>query len=188
MDCEACGHVNKKDAEVCFVCGTAFKDGVYQLTSLEDGSISSNSGIKVLGNGLSGASPFLRIFSYFIDGLFIFAIVTLVKGLASLAGLSFIFGSIKYRLAIAVVINSIYGAYFESSPRQASPGKRVMNIYVGDKDGSRITFFRALARNFAKGILIVSRYGIVIDFPVAFFTQKKQTVHDIVSGCYIYIR
>jgi uncharacterized RDD family membrane protein YckC len=77
------------------------------------------------------------------------------------------------------VIGLLYKPFFESSPAQATPGKRIMGIIVSDLNGDRITMKTALKRYL---ISFVSLLLLCIGHIVAFFSFKKQAVHDLVAG------
>jgi uncharacterized RDD family membrane protein YckC len=77
------------------------------------------------------------------------------------------------------VIGLLYKPFFESSPAQATPGKRIMGIIVSDLNGNRMTIKTALKRYL---ISFVSLLLLCIGHIVALFTSKKQTVHDLVAG------
>ncbi len=77
---------------------------------------------------------------------------------------------------LVCVFSLLYFSYFESSERQATPGKQAAGIIVTDKHGQRISFTRAIARNVLKGpASVVSIIPIVTG-------GKKQGVHDIMAG------
>ena len=84
--------------------------------------------------------------------------------------------------AISVIIAWLYFALFESSPNQATPGKMAVGIKVTDMDGNRISFGKASGRHFGK---ILSVLTVLVGYIMAAFTQKKQGLHDIVSGCLV---
>ena len=48
------------------------------------------------------------------------------------------------------VVEWLYRAFMESSPWQATLGKRVMGLVVTDGTGQRIGFFRASVRHWSK--------------------------------------
>jgi uncharacterized RDD family membrane protein YckC len=87
-------------------------------------------------------------------------------------------------LAVALVIPTawLYYAIFEASPWQATPGKRVLRLYVTDLNGRPITFARATIRHFAKMISSLTFLGGYI---IAGFTEKKQALHDIIASCLV---
>jgi len=83
---------------------------------------------------------------------------------------------------VLVCITWLYYALLESSARQATVGKMVMGIVVTDLNNNRITFGRATGRYFAK---ILSGLIFCIGYMMAGFTQKKQALHDMLSGCLV---
>ena len=78
----------------------------------------------------------------------------------------------------------MYYALFEASAWQATPGKRILGLYVSDLGGRRLTFSRATIRNVAKMIPIVSAVGYFL----AGFTEKKQALHDMMAGCVVVMK
>ena len=55
-----------------------------------------------------------------------------------------------------------------------------MGIKVTDMSGNRITIGRAVGRYFARFITVFT-CGIGLLMPL--FTEKKQTLHDMIAGC-----
>ena len=76
----------------------------------------------------------------------------------------------------------LYFATFESSPWQATPGKKVLGLRVTDLEGRRLSFVRASGRYFGK---IISSLLFGIGFFMAGFTEKKQALHDMLAGCLV---
>lgn len=72
-----------------------------------------------------------------------------------------------------------YYSAMESSPRQATLGKMALKVMVTDLYGNRISFGRATARFFSK--MFISTI-LCIGFLLAFFTRKKQALHDLIAG------
>jgi uncharacterized RDD family membrane protein YckC len=73
----------------------------------------------------------------------------------------------------------VYFAAFEAGPRQASPGKRALGIKVTDRDGKRLGFGRALARQTLKVFEILSTgFG----YALAALTGSGQAFHDVLAG------
>jgi uncharacterized RDD family membrane protein YckC len=84
-----------------------------------------------------------------------------------------------YKFAgVFFIIALIYYSYFESSESQATLGKRVMNLKVFDKAGNRLTAGKAVVRNIIK--IICGNY-FLLGFFIALLSEKKQTLHDIIS-------
>ena len=76
----------------------------------------------------------------------------------------------------------LYCAAFESSAWQATPGKRMLGIFVTDLQGKRISFARATGRYAGKAL---EHLTLFIGFAMAGFTQKKQALHDMIAGCLV---
>jgi uncharacterized RDD family membrane protein YckC len=77
----------------------------------------------------------------------------------------------------------LYYALFESSTWQATPGKKVLGLFVTDLNGNRISFAHASGRFFAKLISGLIPFGI--GYMMAGFTAKKQALHDLIAGCLV---
>ncbi len=76
----------------------------------------------------------------------------------------------------------LYYAFMESSAKQATFGKLALGLTVTDLAGNRIGFWRATGRFFGRLISVVILLG---GFIMAFFTQKRQTLHDMMAGCLV---
>jgi uncharacterized RDD family membrane protein YckC len=79
-------------------------------------------------------------------------------------------------------------AYFtlmESSEGQATLGKRAMNLIVADESGNRLSRQQALIRNISR---IISGIICLIGYFMAFFTEKKQALHDIIAKTNVYTK
>ena len=84
-------------------------------------------------------------------------------------------------IGILAAIGSLYYTVFEASSWQATPGKRMLRLYVADLNGQRVTFGRALLRNLARQISGI----LFIGYLIAGFTEKKQALHDIIASCLV---
>jgi uncharacterized RDD family membrane protein YckC len=81
-----------------------------------------------------------------------------------------------------IVASWLYYALQESSPCQATFGKRMLGLRVADMDGQRIGFIRASVRFFGK---ILSGLICSIGYMMAGFTEKKQALHDMIAGTFV---
>jgi uncharacterized RDD family membrane protein YckC len=95
-------------------------------------------------------------------------------GSAGLGGIGFVVG---------IVGSWLYYALFESSPKQATPGKLACGFVVTDMNGGRISFGKATGRYFG---MIISTLILFIGFIMCAFTEKKQCLHDMMAGCLMY--
>ncbi len=75
----------------------------------------------------------------------------------------------------------VYFTAFEASAWQATPGKRILRIYVADAHGRPLTLSRAALRNVARMISGL----VLVGYFIAGFTEKKQALHDIIAGCLV---
>ena len=121
-----------------------------------------------------------RFVAAFIDG-----IITGIMGFIGGAILGLIVGSGGGGLAgnfLGLIIGWLYGALLESSNKQATWGKQIMKIKVSDMEGKRISFGRASGRHFAK---IISTIILFIGYFMMLWTERKQTLHDVISNCLV---
>jgi len=87
-------------------------------------------------------------------------------------------GSLRAYNMTLTALNILYYAHFESSIKQATPGKQMMKIIVTDKSGMRLNLWQAIIRNTGK---IISQMILFIGYFMCLFTKKKQTLHDIIA-------
>ena len=83
----------------------------------------------------------------------------------------------NFGMLINVVIVWLYFAMQESGEHQATVGKRILDIYVTSKDGSRLSFAQATIRYFSKYLSSI----LMIGFIMAAFTKNKQGLHDMIA-------
>ena len=84
---------------------------------------------------------------------------------------------------LMVVMSQLYHAYFVSSAKMATPGKRLCGLYVTDLEGHRLGFGHALGRNLAA---LASYLTLYIGFIMAAFTERKQALHDKIAGTLVH--
>lgn len=112
------------------------------------------------------AGFWLRFFAFVIDTIILCCFNWFILSLVGEGGL--------YQL-IAGLFGWFYFAGMESSPSQATWGKRVFNLKVSDMSGNPISFARASGRYFAK---FISSLLLFIGFIMIAFTENKQGLHD----------
>ncbi len=76
----------------------------------------------------------------------------------------------------------MYYPIFEASPLKATPGKIIMGLSVVNAAGGQITFKQSFIRYFMK---TVSALILGIGYFMNLFTEKKQTLHDMVAEVYV---
>ena len=99
--------------------------------------------------------------------------------MAAMAGAGLLVQLVSFALQVS------YFTYFESSDRQATIGKSAMGLIVADENGNRLDTQKALIRNIMR---LISSAICLIGYLMAFFTEKKQTLHDIVAKTNVYTK
>ena len=72
----------------------------------------------------------------------------------------------------------LYYPFFESSILMATPGKYWVGIQVRNLDGTRVSFRTAVIRHL---LSYISSF-FLIGYFFALFTEKKQTLHDLLAS------
>lgn len=98
---------------------------------------------------------------------------------AAMMGASLLLQVVSFALQVG------YFTYMESSERQATIGKSAMGLIVADENGNRLDTQKALIRNISR---LVSGFICLIGYLMAFFTEKKQTLHDIIAKTNVYTK
>jgi uncharacterized RDD family membrane protein YckC len=91
----------------------------------------------------------------------------------------------QWRTLATIFVWWLYCAFCESSPLQATLGKRALDLMVTDLRGQRLSFARATARFFSK---ILSAMIVFIGFFMVAFSVKKQALHDQLAGTLVLSR
>jgi len=78
---------------------------------------------------------------------------------------------------IPYILSILYVTYFLAGKKQATWGKRIMGIYVGNIDGSKLSASKAIARA-ASSILTSITLGL--GFIIVIFTKEKISLHDFI--------
>jgi len=138
------------------------------------------------------AGFWLRAAAYLIDTILISLVFGLVASFYPSAFLKFPDARVTSLsalpqltpLAFGLTILGVWAYYalFEASNWQATPGKRILKLYVTDLNGRRITFLRATGRHFGK---MISGLTFLVGYFLAGFTERKQALHDILAGCLV---
>ena len=85
---------------------------------------------------------------------------------------------------LGIIVSWLYFSLFESSEKQATPGKMALGLVVTDLSGGRLGFGRSTGRHFSK---IISTITLFIGFILPLWTNKKQALHDITSSCLVIV-
>jgi len=81
-------------------------------------------------------------------------------------------------LGIMPLVKIIYHIVMESSIKQATYGKQMLRIKVCDMQGERISLSKAIFRNCAK---LLSVLTLFIGYLFSFFNRQQQCLHDMVA-------
>jgi len=177
MICPQCGQPAPETAAFCPACGTRLPgpappaDEIAAPPRLPAG-VAGYAGLWRRAAALAIDSIVLGVVTFPVRLIVPFALFTgtdLAAMAGQVAGVAAILGCVWW----------LYYAGFESSPWQASPGKRLIGIRVTDSSGARIRFGRASARLFAK---LLSGLVFCLGFVLAAFTARKQALHDLLAG------
>jgi uncharacterized RDD family membrane protein YckC len=84
---------------------------------------------------------------------------------------------VSYGISIA------YLAYFLATKKQATLGKRLMGIYVGNRDGSKLSPLKSLARALAS---ILTAFTLGLGFLPVIFTKEKTALHDLICNTRVF--
>ncbi len=189
MNCPKCGVEVPADAESCPACGGSLAD------SAEEHRDENAVGNVPVRKSIVYAGFWFRAAAYLLDT----ATLAFVLGATVLGPIlrnnhvgpsfqdawKFYSGESPQATALLLLVQLaswLYFATFESSPWQATPGKRVLGLRVTNLEGKRLSFIRASGRYFGK---IISSLIFGIGFVMAGFTEKKQALHDMFAGCLV---
>lgn len=111
-----------------------------------------------------------------------FVVIVIIKLLSATKGYDPAILILAVWPPVAVIGTWLYFSLLESSPWQATLGKKLMGIYVTDMAGNRLSPGRATGRTLAK---YLSSLTAGIGYLLCGFTQKKQALHDLVAGCLV---
>lgn len=120
------------------------------------------------GNGLfltqSYASITRRFVAVLLDGLILIIPCAIMGSAIPVIG--------------GAIVWFFYGPILEASPLRATIGKHLMGIQVSDLQGHRLSLQASTIRNVLK---LVSGALLLLGFILAFFTKRKQALHDILA-------
>jgi len=87
--------------------------------------------------------------------------------------------------AAIVVIFWTYHVLTWTSKRQATPGMRLVGVFLADLSGQRLTRWRATGRFFAR---FLSYYTVGVGFLMQPWSERKQALHDRITGTVVLAR
>ena len=191
MECRRCGAQISDDAAYCDSCGQSTAG---QITEPRESPIEPQAVPQRPKPQFSYAGFWLRVVAFVIDNivLYLVAALTFFGPLMQHAGLSmndpwaFYKNPSRQVLGVELImlmVQWLYWALLESSPWQATIGKRLLGLYVTDLEGKRLSFARSSGRFFGK---IISELTLGIGYLMAGFTPKKQALHDMIAQCLVW--
>ncbi len=136
----------------------------------------------------------LRLKAIILDSIFIVIIFVFLAFIFSLffrsnpdalnseVSVTLLVGGVLFYFIGLPVLAILYQALFESSIMQATPGKMIAQIVVTDYRGERASFLRCFVRNISR---IISSSIFMLGYLMVLFTDKQQTLHDIIAGTYV---
>ena len=123
------------------------------------------------------AGFWIRFGAIFLDGLILLVANSLIVYLMTGSIVSPGFFSLPQLMTI--IMGWLYFALQERGPAQATLGKRALGLKVTDLNGNRISFGRATGRHFGKWL---SAIILLIGFLMMVWSEKRQTLHDMMAG------
>jgi uncharacterized RDD family membrane protein YckC len=117
----------------------------------------------------------VRLLAYLVDSV----ILSTAFGLLAIAAAFLGPVGITILAFLGIAGPVLYWSLMHASARQATFGKALLGLKVGDTSGRRVSLLRALAREVAK---ILSALPLMLGFILAAFTRRKQALHDVVAS------
>ena len=117
-----------------------------------------------------------RFCAYLIDMFVLFLLFLLLGWFNSMFSMM----SPLTQTLVFYVLTMLYFAVQESGSYQATFGKRILGLYVVRSNGSaeKISFLRALARNFAR---LINAPIYCFGYVFILLTKKQQGLHDLIA-------
>lgn len=132
------------------------------------------------------AGFWIRTGAAIIDGLILMVIFFLLEKITGFSFFQPLYNNTQEpaQPALLVIVTNLiwllYFILFVASKWQATPGRRVFNIYVTTKDGAgKISLLRSIGRELGS---IVSGLLLGIGYIMVAFTREKTGLHDIMAG------
>jgi uncharacterized RDD family membrane protein YckC len=121
-------------------------------------------------------SPWRRLTAWLIE--FVIVVVLLFSGIV--VGSIMANGSLFFGFVVGLSALWLYFAGFESSPQQSTLSGRFLGTKVTDIQGEPLNFTRATSRHFAMYLSALT--PIAIGYLMAFWTKRRQTLHDYLTS------
>jgi len=193
MFCPRCGAEALSGAAYCVRCGTALGTNVTGV-SIEETPPVPAATVATVEPPAPASAPtpasvryggFWRRFgAFWIDGILLWIAGSLIQVAMGVELFDHDLADPRALLSncVSLVMGWLYCALLESGPRQATLGQMVVGIQVTDLGLRRVSFARATGRHFAQ---ILSALMLLMGYIMIAFTEKKQGLHDMLSGCLV---
>lgn len=133
-------------------------------------------------NSLTWGVPSRRIMAFLIDSVLI-ALLTLSLAVSFAIIHVMSLGLLHGPAHLILIVGLIYDSCFMASPAMATPGQMAMGLQARRSDDlGRPTLLQAIAFT---ALLYLTLAAGVIWLGVAFFTHRRRTIHDMISGLVI---
>ena len=182
--CNHCGAAVPSTAETCAGCGTALlgPTAAPPLPELLTPSSNSRAAPSQLdwAAAAAAAEPAYEVGHWGFGGFWIRLAAHLVDYFISVVVV--VAATLSFHLIgflIALLLALLYHPLMESSPFQATVGKRLCGLAVVDTSGKRVSILRATVRHLAK---FLSGVIFGIGFLMIAFTERRRGLHDIIAG------
>lgn len=198
--CAKCGEKNADTALMCGLCGDVLqkrgKDGMTTAPTTSNTALSSSLPPPPVPavplpprpvavptrvphredyvEGYEEAEVMLRWVAMMIDSLILGGAGIAASFIGTAAGMESTIAG-----AMSLPIFLVYYTALEGSSLQGTLGKKVLGLVVLDTDEQPIGYVRAFLRNLAKFLSASLCYA---GFFMAFFTERKQGLHDMITG------
>jgi len=129
------------------------------------------------------AGPYLRMFAYGLDMVFIIGGVGILAMLVAIVGVG-VGGAIAEGLMaiILFLVSWFYHIFFECGQRGATPGKRIMGLRVVQPSGAPIRVGQGVVRNFLRVVDILPPVTYGFGLASCLMTKRFQRLGDLAAG------
>lgn len=168
MNCPQCDASTQSELTVCTQCG-------FPLENLSCGPKFEYVGF------------WRRLLAFVLDYLLLDLALSLIEVVLQLTGI-FVFSSqvlFGSQFVLRLLANWLYFSVLESSPWQASVGKRILGIVVTDLNGKKLSWGRAATRELCK---FLSSFPLGAGFLKIGFSPEKRALHDSLAGTIVISR
>jgi len=84
---------------------------------------------------------------------------------------------------IGIMLMLMYNILMENTQKQATIGKQLLKLTVGDITGKRLSLDIIIIRNVSK---IITCLTLGIGYIIIIFHHEKQSLHDIIANSYVF--